>query len=228
MKQIIKKIPVINSIVSTLYNLWVSYRRPFAGSQNYWIDRYDSGGNSGDGSYNKLADFKAEEINKFVKQNNITSIIEYGCGDGNQLVLSKYPSYLGFDISSKALSLCKEKFITDSTKVFKLMDDYVAETTELTLSLDVIYHLIEDKVFSEYMNRLFDSSIKFVIIYAADTDANPVGTAAHVKQRSFSKWIKDNKPKWKLIQFIPNKYPFKGNTRTGSTADFFIYNKITK
>jgi SAM-dependent methyltransferase len=225
MKQIIKKIPVVNSIAGAIYHMWINYRKPFVGSKNYWIDRYDSGGNSGDGSYNKLAEFKAEIINAFVRKNNIKTIIEYGCGDGNQLKLAEYLSYIGFDVSPKALSICKEEFMNDSSKTFELMDNYLNETAELTLSLDVIYHLIEDSVFTEYMNRLFDSSEKFVIIYSSDTDVNSVGAAAHVKQRNFSKWVNDMKLEWKLIQHIPNRYPFNGNTKTGSIADFFIYEK---
>src|SRR5437899_4317923 len=58
--------------------------------------------NSGLGSYDKLAEFKAEVLNGFVKENTIKSVIEYGCGDGNQLKFAEYPSYLGFDVSVKA------------------------------------------------------------------------------------------------------------------------------
>jgi SAM-dependent methyltransferase len=225
MKQIIKKIPGVNSIAGAIYRRWINYPKPFVGSKNYWIDRYDSGGNSGAGSYNNLAEFKAEKINEFVRKNNIKTIIEYGCGDGNQLKLAEYLSYIGFDVSPKALSMCKEEFMNDSTKIFKLMGNYLNETAQLTLSLDVIYHLIEDSIFTEYMNRLFDSSEQFVIIYASDTDVNPVGTAAHVKQRNFSKWVKGMKSEWKLIQHIPNRYPFNDNDKTGSFAEFFIYEK---
>jgi hypothetical protein len=226
MKRIIAKIPIVNSIASVIYHGWINYQKPFIGSKKYWIDRYDAGGHSGDGSYNKLAEFKAEKINNFVRENNIKTVIEYGCGDGNQLKLAQYPSYIGFDVSPKALSICKEKFANDATKTFNLMDNYLNETAELTLSLDVIYHLIEDNVFTEYMNRLFDSSEKFVIIYASDTDENPIGTAAHVKHRHFSKWVNNTKSEWKLIQHIPNLHSFKGDTKSGSNADFFIYKKI--
>ena len=114
MKQIIKKIPIVSSIARVIYHKWINPPKPFIGSKNYWIERYDSGGNSGDGSYGKLAEFKAEILNEFVQQNNIKTIIEYGSGDGNQLTLAEYPSYTGFDVSPKALSLCREKFLNDS------------------------------------------------------------------------------------------------------------------
>ena len=225
MKQVIKKIPVVGSIARGIYRKWLNPPKPFSDSESYWIERYNSGGNSGDGSYGKLAEFKAGIINKFVLQMNIKTIIEYGCGDGNQLKLAEYPSYTGFDVSPKAMSICRQTFLNDVTKTFKMIDDYNNETAELTLSLDVIFHLIEDNVFSDHMNRLFDSSNRFVIIYSSDTDANPEGQDAHVKHRNFTKWIGRMKSEWRLMRHIPNRYPFKGDTKTGSFADFFIYEK---
>ena len=104
------------------------------------------------------------------------------------------------------------------------MDAYANETAELTLSLDVIYHLIEDDVFFSYMKRLFDSSEKFVIIYSSNTDKQVKLQAGHVKHRKFSKWI-ERKPEWQLIQHIPNRYPYTGNDQEGSFAEFYIYEK---
>ncbi len=225
MKHAIKKIPILGSIVRGIYRKWINPPKSFSGSESYWIERYNAGGNSGDGSYNKLAEFKAEIINEFVLQKNIRTITEYGCGDGNQLELAEYPSYTGFDVSHKAVSICREIFINDVTKTFKMIDDYNDETAELTLSLDVIYHLIEDEVFSNYMDRLFDSSNRFVIIYASDTDVNPGGQAAHVKHRNFTEWVGSKKSEWSLMKHIPNRYPFNGDTKTGSFADFFIYER---
>ncbi len=225
MKQVIKKIPILGPVIRRIYQAWFNRPKPFQGSENYWKDRYEAGGNSGDGSYNQLAEFKAEILNTFVSENGISSVIEYGCGDGNQLSLAQYPQYTGFDVSPKAISMCLNGFFNKDNKAFKLMAAYAGETAELTLSLDVIYHLIEDSVFVEYMHRLFDSSERFVIIYASDTDKNPEGMAAHVRHRHFSKWVADNKAKWKLIKHIPNKFPFNGDTKSGSFADFYIYSK---
>lgn len=199
----------------------------FHDSERYWIKRYASSGNSGRGSYGKLAQFKAKILNEFVKSNNVTSVIEYGCGDGNQLKLAEYSNYLGFDVSSKALSRCKDIFANDCCKSFKLMSDYHGERTELTLSLDVVYHLIEDEVFESYMRILFDSSGRFVIIYSSNTDKQNLQQAPHIKHRKFTKWIDENIHTWKLIQSIPNRYPYLDDNE-GSFADFYIYSKKTE
>jgi len=224
-KNFIKKTPALRSITRVVYYTFIAPFKSFSGSENYWKQRYKSGGTSGAGSYFKFAKFKAEVLNGFVRDKQIGTIIDYGCGDGNQLKLSKYPSYIGFDVSPESISQCENIFSNDETKTFKLMDEYANETAELTLSLDVIYHLIEDDVFFNYMKRLFDSSTRFVIIYSSNTDKQAKLQAAHVKHRKFSKWIEQNKPEWKLIQHIPNRYPYTGNKQKGSFADFYIYEK---
>ncbi|MFT5610792.1 MAG: SAM-dependent methyltransferase [Arenicella sp.] len=223
LKHLIKDTPVIGAMIHKFYQKWIKPPKPFINSQQYWNSRYDVGGNSGDGSYNQLAKFKADILNKFVESNNIKSVIEYGCGDGNQLTLAQYPSYIGFDVSPVAISKCRSIFASDSLKTFRIVENYEGEIAELTLSLDVIYHLIEESVFEDYMTRLFKSSKKFVIIYSSNTDTNKNNQAAHVKHRNFSIWLKNNQPNWHLIEELSNKYPFKGNTKTGSFSNFYIY-----
>jgi hypothetical protein len=139
--------------------------------------------------------------------------------------LSAYPSYIGFDVSPDALAQCENIFPNDETKTFKLMDAYANETAQLTLSLDVIYHLTEDSIFFTYMERLFDSSTKFVIIYSSNTDRQERFQRDHVKHRRFSEWIEQNRPDWKLTQHISNRYAYTGNEREGSVADFYLYEK---
>ena len=68
---------------------------PTFDSAQYWRDRYRSGGNSGAGSYGRLADFKAEIVNAFVREHDVASVIEFGSGDGAQLALADYPTLSG-------------------------------------------------------------------------------------------------------------------------------------
>jgi hypothetical protein len=96
------------------------------------------------------------------------------------------------------------------------------------MSLDVIYHLVEDDVFEDYMRRLFETSSRFVAIYSSDKDEKPSARAPHVKHRKFSRWIDKNEPSWRLAEFIPNKYPFSEDQRSGSFADFYIYTKTAR
>jgi hypothetical protein len=222
-KQALKAIPMARTVMH-----WLAARRSrpkFAGSEDYWIGRYQHGGTSGAGSYAKLAYFKADVVNDFVEAHHITSVIEYGCGDGNQLKLMKYPSYRGFDVSAEALSRCMEIFRDDETKSFRQIKQYAGEVAELTLSLDVIFHLVEDGVFEDYMRRLFGSSSRFVIIYSSNKNDQSKMQAPHVRHRKFTQWIDDHIKGWRLVNTIPNRYPYMGDVMEGSFSDFFIYEK---
>jgi hypothetical protein len=197
----------------------------FSSSRKYWESRYCSGGNSGAGSYGQFAEFKAEVINKFIKEHSITSVIEFGCGDGNQLQFLKVPRFLGFDVSEAAIESCRLKFAHDPTKLFNKTDSYKGEKADLALSLDVIYHLVEEPVYQAYLKTLFDSAERFVIIYSSNTDDNKSFGGTHVRHRKFSDWIIHHRPAWQLKQRIPNKYPYSGDYTRGSWSDFFIYQK---
>jgi SAM-dependent methyltransferase len=222
MKEMIKRIPIVGSISRKIYGA-LCKKKPFPGSEEYWIQRYKSGGNSGPGSFHKLAEFKSEIINDFVKRNNVVTVIEYGCGDGYQLKLAEYPSYIGFDVSPKAITLCQDIFQDDKTKSFRLMTEYKGETAQLTLSIDVIYHLIEDDIYYSYMERLFNSSERFVIIYSSNYDEEQ---QYHEKRRQFTRWVETNISIWKLTHHIPNRFPYNGNNKEGSLSDFYIYEKL--
>lgn len=223
MRKIISRIPILGPLARKLYYRLYQMLIPFSGSEEYWIKRYKSKRYSGAGSYSRLADFKAEIINDFVRYNNIATIIEYGSGDGNQLKLAAYPSYIGYDISPKVIELCQDIYQHDKTKRFRLMAEYKGETAQLTLSLDVIYHLIEDEIYHAYMERLFSSSGKYVIIYSSDYDGIQ---KYHIMPRQFTKWVESNAPQWKLTRHIPNRYPYNGNNEESSHSDFYIYEKV--
>jgi len=39
-------------------------------------------------------------------------------------------------------------------------------------------------------------------------------------------WVQENLKDWQLIKHLPNPYPYHGDHRKGSLADFYIYQKI--
>jgi len=201
----------------------------YQGSSKYWEDRYAGGGNSGAGSYGKLAEYKAKILNEFVQRNNIQKVIELGCGDGSQLSLANYKSYIGLDVSKSAIQICNDKFGDDQTKSFfqinpqAFYDNYMNFEAELALSLDVIFHLTEDEVFQNYMNRLFNISNKFVIIYSSNNDHRE---APHLLDRKFTNWVDNHAVGWKLIEKIDNEFQYdKKDEINTSRSDFYIYKK---
>lgn len=226
MRKLLLRIPILHKLLGYLYLKWNALVKPFKGSEDYWESRYQTGGNSGQGSYNDLCLFKADILNNFVEKHSIKTVIDFGCGDGNQLKFSRYPSYIGFDVSQIAIEKCRTEFKADHTKAFNNIKNYKSETAELCLSLDVIYHLVEDEVFEQYMIMLFHAATQYIIIYSSNRDEQHAIQAPHVKHRLFSSWITAHQPRWQLIERINNKYPYSAKNQTGSFADFYIYRKI--
>lgn len=214
MKPIIKKIPYIGitvkGAVRTLRKVLFPGSLIFPGSQAYWEGRYAGGGTSGAGSSGAFAEFKAELLNAFVKDKSVKSVIEFGCGDGHQLSLASYPKYIGLDVSKTAIELCTERYRDDNKKRFSpynpdnFVDSHGIIKAELDLSLDVIYHLIEDRIFELHMRHLFSAAEKYVVIYSGNIDSDQVG---HQRHRKFSDWIDAHVPVWDLLEETPNRFP---------------------
>jgi hypothetical protein len=225
-KEKIKQIPLIGRLALAFYTRFI-LRIKFTTSAAYWEKRYQKGGNSGVGSYHHQAEFKAEVINQFVFEHQIKTVIEFGCGDGNQLRYFHFPSYTGFDVSETAVAKCRNFYKAGRSKRFELMSSYANEKADLTLSLDVIYHLVEDEVYYSYMEVLFSSSNQYVVIYSSNTDGKEYGsTAPHVKHRRFTDWVEKSSMPFQFIKHIPNRFSSEGHGQEPSFADFYIYKKV--
>ncbi len=207
----------------------VRARSAFLGSKAYWEQRYASGDNSGAGSYGELAEFKARFLNSFVRDHGVESVIEFGCGDGNQLSLAIYPRYIGLDVSSAAVSMCVRRFAHDPSKSFFLYDGHrLLENpglfrADVSISLDVIYHLVEDDVYESYMMALFAAAKNFVIIYSTNQEANSE-SAAHVRDRHFTSWVAANARGWALARKLQNPFSSSSTAPTLTVLpDFYVF-----
>ncbi len=201
----------------------------FPGSQNYWQKRYLMGGNSGKGSYGKSAKFKSEVLNKFVRDYNIDSVTEYGCGDGNQLTYADYPRYIGLDISEQAIKCSSALFPEDSSKSFSLYDPNEFEfnkqkySADLVLSLDVIYQLVEDEVYRKYLENIFNSAKKYVAIYSSNEEVHGMLHSRHVRHRKVTSDIEEWFPSWELKEIIKNDNAQSESKGKEPSVDFYIF-----
>lgn len=221
MKKFIKKIPIIGPLALKLKRRINS--RNFNSTEEYWVERYRSGGNSGEGSYNKFAEYKGQVVNDFVAEKSIKTVMEFGCGDGNQLSYFQVPAFIGYEVSIDAVEMCKKKFKDDSTKSFFLVSDTTPRTADLTLSLDVVYCLVEEEVYENYLTRLFESANKYVIIYSSNHNRNQV-SVPHIKHRKFTDWIAANRPDFKQIRKEPNK--FENEVSNSSNSEWYFFEKV--
>jgi SAM-dependent methyltransferase len=202
--------------------------RPFPGSSTYWERRYAAGGTSGSGSYGENARAKADYVNRVVEDNGVESVVDFGCGDGEQLSLLRLPSYLGVDVSPSAIDRCRSRFGEDRTKRFVLLTSESSGGTgedlsaDLALSQEVIFHLIEDDVYETYMAQLFSAARRFVLIFGTDFDLR---LGKHERHRTFTSWVDAHCPEWSLIDHVRSPRPYDERTGEGMLSDFYLYGR---
>ena len=174
-------------------------------SRKYWDLRYEHNWNSGTGSYGESCESKARDFNIFMQKYNINSVIEFGCGDGNQLTYYNIPEYLGLDVSPTAIKNCSNKFQDDQTKSFMWYDPFAFNNkgnifkADATISIEVIFHLVEDEIFEKYMQDLFSCSREYVIIFSTnfDHEEKPVD---HLVCRKFTDYVDQHFSPWNLLE----------------------------
>jgi hypothetical protein len=195
-------------------------------SNEYWEKRYAANNNSGSGSYGQLSRWKGEILNKFTSEHKIESLIDYGVGDGNQLTIFELKNiqYYGLDVSETIINKLKKIYKNDKNKNFEIIKDrYISLQADLVISFDVLYHLIDDNIYMNYLHNLFTMSKKYVIIYSSNFDNRK---CEHVLHRQFKKDVEKFFPNYKLINFYKQKYPAKKEiTNNTSYSDFFIFEK---
>lgn len=200
----------------------------FPGSAQYWEQRYRHGGNSGSGSYGEYAAAKAAVVNEIVAAHAVRSVIEFGCGDGNQLQYLNVERYLGLDVAASAVDRCVQLFSEDESKSFlwydpaRFSDRAHFLQADLALSQEVIFHLVEDEVFEGYLQHLFSAAGRLVLICSSDIDWY---AGAHERHRNWTPWVEQNLPEWRLIDQRPSPFPYDPATGQGLMSGFYLYSR---
>jgi 2-polyprenyl-3-methyl-5-hydroxy-6-metoxy-1,4-benzoquinol methylase len=196
-------------------------------SGDYWRSRYEKGGNSGPGSYGNLARYKAEVVNLIVRDHAIETIVEFGCGDGNQAALFKIAHYTGVDISPLVVESALKTFGNRTDWNFVTTSQFAKspKTYDMAMSLDVIYHLTEEDVFESYMRQLTSSVRQYLLIYASDHDEQ--AKDVHVRHRNYSRWLEMHAPEFSLVKEFTHPYPLtaESNGQETSFAHFKLFEK---
>lgn len=181
----------------------------------YWEKRYGNGGTSGWGSHNPQSVlFKSSYINELIKNYSIKTIVELGCGDGNQLEkFVGYDKYYGYDISTNILDNCRLQFIYHKNIEFvRDINELFVRKYDLVLSLDVVYHLVDDILFEKHINDLFTLSN---IITLFTTNIDETVPVKHIKNRCVTEYI--NKKNWDYTLIDVKMF--------NKTLGFFTYKK---
>lgn len=138
----------------------------------YWENRYRAGGTSGSGSYGAIAVWKAKVVNEIFEKERLSTVLEFGCGDGAQLGLYNFSAYTGVDVSERAIALCEAAYRLDRTKKFSTIvpgSQLELEKADLVICLEVLMHIIDDDDYEWTLKKLFELTNSFVLIL------NPLG-----------------------------------------------------
>lgn len=149
----------------------------------YWERRYRTGGISGAGSRGSEAVVKAQLVQNLINVHDISSVLDLGCGDGYIASMIYAERYVGYDPSVSATKVAQE-FCPHLEFVNEVPD----EEFDLILSMDVIFHLVTDDLYRDYLELLFSERARQVLVYG--TDQHLTG-APHVLHRNWTPDIPD-------------------------------------
>lgn len=179
----------------------------------YWERNYVQGGNSGSGSYGLLAGYKADVVTKLLKEYNIRTVAEIGCGDGNQLGLIPYPSYVGYDVSATAVERCLALHPHRHFEVYEPGRTAVA-LADATVCLDVLYHITSDEDYDATVRDLFECAEKLVILYTRVTGDSEPKIVETIHDRDIKKAVlRLASPEWRLVSELEHPLPKLSSAR---------------
>ena len=135
--------------------------------KSYWEGHYRAGGDSGAGSYGDHAQYKADILNRLVRDRGIKTVLEFGCGDGNHLAYYEFGEYLGLDVAASAVSKCTQKYSDDATEAFRTIkpdEGLDLGTFDLVISIEVLMHVIDEDAFLWTLDNIFSHASRYVAI----------------------------------------------------------------
>lgn len=181
---------------------------------DYWNRRYRKGGTSGAGSQGEEVEAKARHINEFIVKEGITSVVDWGCGDGELLrrLNLEGVTYTGVDLSAETIARVVPRYPRLN---FVRMDTRegpsISIGAELSLSIDTIFHLPDDVAYRRYLAYLFGSATRYVLIHSPNRDEDKHGH--HLRYRRFTQ----------DIRFAP--WSIQDAPRSDDKPGFYLYRK---
>lgn len=181
----------------------------------HWSRRWRAAADSGAGAIVGDGVDKARFVSDFVKEQEVASVIDWGCGEGE--VLEKLDlhgvEYTGVETSAAAVERMRRRFAERPEHTFTLphgCDRW--ERRELALSLEALPRCSGEREYDDHLAKLFGSSRRFVLIGTADDAA-----ARHVRPRSIVRDVAERFPEWELTRTEA--------ATAGGSASFLLYEK---
>lgn len=160
----------------------------------------------------EAAQEKADFVNRIIEEFRPRTIIDWGCGDGEvikrlHLNISKY---YGVEISPFMVLKLSKKFNRDFCRFSSPKKARNLKWRgELSMSLDVMFHLVNPIEYREYLANLFGTSDQLVLIKSPDETRN--GMNRHVLYRKWTPDVAKLFPSWKLVRNVEDWYLYERN-----------------
>ncbi|WP_405154846.1 hypothetical protein [Paenibacillus sp. FSL K6-0108] len=130
-----------------------------------------------------------------------------------------YDTYLGVDVAGSLVRLCASKFANDTSKSFMLYTPGLwinrgFMQADLTVCLDVLYHITDETDFRNTLYDILHSSTEWVVLYTRLKQNGSPGVST-IQGRNIFDYLFEY-PEFKVHEIIPQRYPDL------SSADFII------
>lgn len=198
----------------------------------YWDKHYLSGGDSGAGSFGAHSTWKADIVNQVISTYQVNTVLEFGCGDGNQLVKFQIPEYRGLDVSQTAVDACRDAFKNDSSKSFQVIrpgSNTDFSSAQLVMSLEVLMHITSEVDYLWTLEKIFESSEKLVLIQAPLFEYTLFPKHSHEKYRDIFRYLIDYLDRWSVIGLFVHPSVNSANRRKNvvgeMSSDFILLQK---
>lgn len=177
----------------------------------YWDARYRERASQVDVGERR---YKARYVNQMLSQHEIGSVIDWGCGNGDQLahIPLGETHYVGTDISMEAIRQSRERF--PGRYFIHRPKLRLTEKAEAGLSLEVIPHQVTEIALVSHLDDLFGRASRLVVIFSTNMDTEQL--AIHVRHHWFTPIVAIRYPEWRMLD--------GGNGREfGSLRAFYAY-----
>jgi SAM-dependent methyltransferase len=168
---------------------------------------------SGNSANVRLARFKIDFVNRFIRANAVPNLVEFGCGGGRVMRRLRVAAYIGVESSEAAVLVARGVAGDDRSRViYRALPAGMGAA--MALSMDSINRLTGDAEFNVYVRTMFQAAREYVVIYAADRAAAWADTSIHER---LTVHVRRFFPGWELVAQLPSPHAAAGQ------ADFFIY-----
>lgn len=133
---------------------------------NYWRARYSAGGSSGTGSEGQNLAFKGNFVSTFIRENQVDTVLDVGCGQGAIIPFLSNVEYLGVDFAEPAVRYCVARWGETEKRKFRHVHrvQSLSTSSDAVLLLEVLMHVTDDEEYRTLLETCFSLAKRFVII----------------------------------------------------------------